>query len=143
MSDLSPLKDMKLTQLDCGNTKVSDLSPLKDMKLTFLGCRGTQVSDLSPLKDMKLTTLDCDATQVSDLSPLKDMPLQRPMVRLQPLSGTPRSCAPSRRWTRINGKPAAEFWKEVDAQRAAFDAWLQTGRRDASRTSKWKRSRQS
>ena len=59
MSDLSPLKDMKLTYLDCGDTKVSDLSPLKDMKLTNLNCGYTQVSDLSPLKDMKLTELKC------------------------------------------------------------------------------------
>ena len=57
MSDLSPLKDMKLTDLNCGNTQVSDLSPLKDMKLTELHCCGTKVSDLSPLKDMKLTDL--------------------------------------------------------------------------------------
>ena len=36
LADLSPLKDMKLTTLDCCHTKVSDLSPLKDMKLTSL-----------------------------------------------------------------------------------------------------------
>ena len=42
MSDLSPLKDMKLTYLDCSDTQVSDLSPLKDMKLTDLYCGGTQ-----------------------------------------------------------------------------------------------------
>ena len=96
LADLSPLKDMKLTSLDCGVTEVSDLTPLKDMKLTFLSCAGTHVidlsplkgvplewlwchytgvSDLSPLKDMKLTNLDCERTQVSDLSPLKDMKL--------------------------------------------------------------------
>ena len=37
---------------------MSDLSPLKDMKLTYLDCYVTQVADLSPLKDMKLTKLD-------------------------------------------------------------------------------------
>ena len=36
MSDLSPLKDMKLTHLNCAFSAVSDLSPLKDMKL--MGC---------------------------------------------------------------------------------------------------------
>ena len=25
---------------------------------------------------------------------------------------------------KINGKPAAEFWKDVEAQQTAFDAWL-------------------
>ncbi len=75
VSDLSPLKDMKLTALSCGGTKVSDLSPLKDMKLTLLDCKRTQVSDLSPLKNMLLTSLACDDTKVSDLSPLKNMKL--------------------------------------------------------------------
>ena len=58
MSDLSPLKDMKLTKLHCITRTVSDLSPLKDMKLTTLNCVSTPVSDLTPLKDMKLTYLD-------------------------------------------------------------------------------------
>jgi len=75
LADLSPLKDMKLTFLDCGWTKVSDLSPLKDMKLTTLYCGDTKVSDLSPLKGMPLTTLWCNNMSVSDLSPLKDMKL--------------------------------------------------------------------
>ena len=40
----------------CDGHAVSDLSPLKDMKLTNLWVRlSRQVSDLSPLKDMKLT----------------------------------------------------------------------------------------
>jgi len=42
--------------LSCGATRVSDLSPLKDIKLTELYCGQTAVSDLSPLKDMKLTS---------------------------------------------------------------------------------------
>jgi len=96
LSDLTPLKDMKLTFLDCGYTavselaplkdmpletlsfgftKVSDLSPLKSMPLATLNCFGAPVADLSPLKGMKLTYLNCNATFVSDLSPLKDMPL--------------------------------------------------------------------
>ena len=75
LADLSPLKEMKLTELQCNSTKVSDLFPLKDMKLTILNLRYTNVSDLSPLKDIKLTNLDCRYTKVSDLSPLKDMKL--------------------------------------------------------------------
>ncbi len=71
LSDLSPLRGVKLTYLDCGRTTVSDLSPLQGMPLTGLRCGGTQVSDLSPLRDMKLTTLYCHVTQVSDLSPLE------------------------------------------------------------------------
>ena len=75
VASLSPLKDTKLTSLDCGLTTISDLSPLKDLKLTYLHCVTTRVSDLSPLKEMKLTFLDCFGSPVSDLSPLKGMPL--------------------------------------------------------------------
>ncbi len=86
LSELWPLKDMRLTFLDCRFTQVSDLSPLKDMKLTGFTCRGSPVSDLSPLKDMKLTHLDCAHTQVSDLSPLKGMPLTKLLCDDTPLS---------------------------------------------------------
>ncbi len=75
LSDLSPLKGMKLTWLNCEATLVKDLSPLKGMPLNYLHIGGTSVFDLSPLKDMKLTKLDCPGAPVSDLTPLKGMPL--------------------------------------------------------------------
>jgi hypothetical protein len=75
LADLSPLKDLKLTYLDCHGTPVPDLSPLKGMPLTFLHCDHTPVSDLSPLKGMPLTTLFCWYTPVTDagLMPLQGM----------------------------------------------------------------------
>jgi serine/threonine protein kinase/Leucine-rich repeat (LRR) protein len=95
LADLSPLKGMPLTSLNCHYTRVSDLSPLKDMKLTSLYCPDTPVSDLSPLKGMPLTVLDCHYTRVSDLAPLKGMPLTVlscwfiPVSDLSPLTGMP------------------------------------------------------
>ena len=95
VSDLSPLKDMDLTRLSCNSNPVWDLSPLKEMKLTFLDCNSTPVSDLSPLKEMKLTHLDCSGAKVSDLSPLKDMHLtyldcnSTAVSDLSPLKGMP------------------------------------------------------
>ncbi len=68
ISDLSPLKGMKLTTLTMCTNPVSDLSPLKGMKLTFLHCGDTKVSDLSPLNGMPLTLLNCSRTKVSDAS---------------------------------------------------------------------------
>ena len=38
VSNLSPLKGMKLMELNCGGTAVSDLSPLQGMPLTGLSC---------------------------------------------------------------------------------------------------------
>ena len=81
VSDLSPLKGMRLTALHIRCTKVSDLSPLKGMPLTFLHCPFTSVSELSPLHKMPLTKLDCGGTQVSDLLPLKGMRLEELWVR--------------------------------------------------------------
>ncbi|HEV3255341.1 MAG TPA: protein kinase [Gemmataceae bacterium] len=95
LANLSPLKDMKLTGLHCGGTLVSDLSPLRGMKLAFLNCWNTPVSDLSPLKGMPLTSLTCQYTPVTDLSPLKDMKLtglnchSTKVPDLSPLKGMP------------------------------------------------------
>jgi serine/threonine protein kinase len=96
--DLSPLKGMSLSVLNCSRTRVSDLSPLKGMPLTWLGCALTDVSDLTPLiglplrqllcggcshvkdltplKGMLLSALDIGGTGVADLSPLRGMPLR-------------------------------------------------------------------
>ncbi len=104
--DLSPLKGMSLTFLDCGWTQVSDLSPLQGMPLTELSCGETQVFDLSPLKGMPLTRLNCGTTKVSDLSPVKGMPLtkltcdQAQLFDLSPLQGMPLkflNCSQNRR----------------------------------------------
>jgi len=91
---LSPLQGMPLTEMFCHSTPVSDLSPLKDMKLTVLLCYSTAVSDLSPLKDMPLKYIKCD------LKSERDMELLRSIKTLET----------------IDGKPAAEFWKEVEEQ---------------------------
>jgi len=114
VSNLSPLKDMPLTELNCSKTPISDLSPLKGMKLTSLSCDGTKVADLSPLKGMPLTHLHCKSTQVTDLAPLKDLPLKDLSCdfNLERDAAILRSITTL---TQINGKPAAHFWKEVDA----------------------------
>jgi Leucine-rich repeat (LRR) protein len=114
VSDLSPLKDMKLSILCCAGTPISDLSPLKDMKLTMFHCFDSKVSDLSPLKGMPLTILDCHNTLVTDLSPLKGMPLKNLYCDFDPKRDADILHSLKTLET-INGKPAAEFWKDVDA----------------------------
>ena len=84
LTDLSPLKDLKLTSVSIAFTSVTDLSPLREMNLTTLILWGSPVSDLSPLAGMNLTELDCAFTPVTDLTPLKGM---LSMKRLQ-LEGT-------------------------------------------------------
>lgn len=76
VADLSPLKRTPIRTLHCNNTLVSDLGPLADSPLTELHIVATRVSDLTPLKGCKLMFLDCSATNIDNLSPLQGMPLK-------------------------------------------------------------------
>ena len=77
LSDLSPLRGMKLSELWCQNTDISDLSPLVGMQLTAIGCENTRVADFTPLRGMPFKNVACNGTQVSDLTPLEGMSLER------------------------------------------------------------------
>ncbi|MCE9525213.1 MAG: protein kinase [Planctomycetales bacterium] len=95
LSDLSPLKGMKLSHIDCSSTQIADLAPLADMPLTNLQFNHNPVSDLTPLKNMPLDYLGCAETKVSDFSPLKGLKLKvlgaqlLPVTDLSPLQGMP------------------------------------------------------
>ncbi|OAI55012.1 hypothetical protein AYO44_13745 [Planctomycetaceae bacterium SCGC AG-212-F19] len=137
-SDLSPLQGMRLVVFRCSATGVADLSPLKGMPLVYLECYGTEVADLSPLKGMPLGHLNIDGlNHVRDLSALQGMPLKLlqcggiPVTDFSALKNLPLkeikgSFQPERdaeilrsikTLEKINGKSAAEFWKEVDAKK--------------------------
>jgi serine/threonine protein kinase len=75
LSDLSPLRGMRLTVLECSGTRVADLSTLRGMPLTALHAHETRVSDLSPLQGMPLKVLTIQHTTVTSLAPLKGMAL--------------------------------------------------------------------
>jgi len=113
VSDLSPLKNTPVKWLYVNFSKVSDLSALKGMQLVAICFEGTNVSDLSPLQGMKLVHFDGVATKVSDLSPLKDMPLTHLGCDFKPDRDT-EILRSIKSLEVINGKPAAEFWKEVE-----------------------------
>jgi hypothetical protein len=76
LSDLTPLRGLRLTHLGCEENPVADLSPLRGMPLTNLTAGDTRISDLSPLRGMRLKGLTLQGTGVTDLSPLKGMPLE-------------------------------------------------------------------
>ena len=63
--------------------------------MTILQCQGTRVSDLSLLKGMPLKEVLCD------FKPERDAEILRSIKTLE----------------KINNKPAAEFWKEVDEKK--------------------------
>ena len=96
LSDLSPLRGLRLTSLIAMGTQVYDLEPLRGMPLTELilyVC--PQVSNLEPLQGMALTRLCLGPSQAEDLTPLKGMPLTylnlygSPVADLRPLQGMP------------------------------------------------------
>ncbi len=123
LADLSPLKNMKLTELHAWSTRVADLTPLKGMPLTILNCDDTNIADLSPLKDMKLTSLFFRGSRVSDLSPLKDMPLtscnctETPVADLTPLKGMPLTIL----W--CGGSQVADLSPLKDMKLTELGAW--------------------
>ena len=148
--DLAPLKGMPLSKLNCGgNGAIEDLSPLAGMPLTSLCVNCTKVSDLTPLKGMPLKELLATDTRVSDLTPLKGLPLTfltlPPSVKdLSPLKGMSLKeilCPfqPERdaeilhsikTLEKINGKPAAKFWKELDSTNTSAGPPMKTPRSD-------------
>jgi serine/threonine protein kinase len=115
VADLSPLRGMALTHLYCDGAPVSDLSVLRGMPLEVLYVPFTRVSDLSPLHGMPLVEASFQGTPVSDLSPLRGMPLKRIRFEFRPEQDTSLLRSLSTLET-INGKAAAEFWKEVDGK---------------------------
>jgi serine/threonine protein kinase/Leucine-rich repeat (LRR) protein len=121
VSDLSPLAGMPLTELLFAATKVSDLSPLRGMPLTTLNFQGSPVSDLSPVRGMRLTSLNCAGSNVSDLSPIAGMPLVTLFtVEPQKITKGIEILRQMRSLETIgidgnNKWTAAEFWKKFDA----------------------------
>lgn len=76
LTEIGPLQNLQLKNLELSNTNVSDLSSLQKLPLERVNLNGSQVTDLSPLSQIKtLISLQFRTTLVSDLSPLKGLPL--------------------------------------------------------------------
>lgn len=120
--DISPLKDLRLTHFYCSATKVTDWSPLKDMPLKTFWCDRGKLTDLSLFQSLPLEVVHCGGTEIFDLSPLKDMPLRELWCDFRYFrdADAVRSC---KSLQKINAKPIAQFWQEVDARQAAFEVW--------------------
>ena len=73
IKDLSRLKDAKkLKDISFSNTQVTNISPLKGIKLNKAHLTGTAVSDISPIASPSLTELHISGSYISDLSSLKN-----------------------------------------------------------------------
>ncbi|CAN5153252.1 hypothetical protein BH11PLA2_BH11PLA2_47090 [soil metagenome] len=117
---LAHFKDCKgLTHLLLHETRVSDagLANFKDCKgLTFLHLSWTSVGDagLAHFKDCKnLAMLELRGTRITDLSLLKGWPLKVIYCDFQPERDA-EILRSIKTLETINGKPAAEFWKDAE-----------------------------
>ncbi|HVK12844.1 MAG TPA: formylglycine-generating enzyme family protein, partial [Gemmataceae bacterium] len=112
LTDVSALNGWQLRSLSLHYSSVEDLSPLRGMPLVALNVHRTKVKDLSPLRGMKLETFLYMETEIQDISVLRDMPLRDVGCDYLPrrdeavLKAIPTLVT-------INGKPVAEFWKDV------------------------------
>ena len=106
--DLSPLRGMPLTYLCLNSTATADLSALEGMPLEELGLRHTGVTDLTPLRRSRLRSLQINNTRVTDLTPLAGLPLESLQFEVDPARDAAALRAlPTLR--RINLRPAGEF----------------------------------
>jgi serine/threonine protein kinase len=94
--DLTPLRNLKLIELEIRETNVEDLAPLSAMlTLERLDVTGTKVADLAPIANLRLKSLNFRGCPVYDLTPIKNMPLEEISLRdtrvtsLAPLVGMP------------------------------------------------------
>ncbi len=120
IKSLAPLKGMPLRTLQIGSLENGDLSPLEGMPLITLFINHVEIKDISVLKGMPLQSLlihDCQITRDAGLSVLKDMPLKQLHINFQPDRDT-EFLRSIKSLETINGKPVAEFWKEVEEQQA-------------------------
>jgi hypothetical protein len=83
--------------------------------LKRLYCNQSLISDLSPLKGIRLEHFHYAETSVQDISVLRGMPLEHVWVIYKPERD--EEILHSLKLKTINAKPAADFWKEVDAKK--------------------------
>lgn len=95
ISDLRPLKGLKLVEFYMENTKVQDVSSLRGMPLQKLYLSGSPVRDLGPLEGAPLVELNAVSILATDLTPLGRCPIQMlwltgtPVENIAPLKTVP------------------------------------------------------
>lgn len=96
LTDLAPLKGLKLQHFKCELTRVNDISCVEGMPMELLHCGFTEIVDASPIASLRsLESLQLHVTKVTDLSPLKGLHIRKLHIGttairdLSPLRGMP------------------------------------------------------
>ena len=126
IADLSPLADAPLEELHFSSNKITDLSPLRGKSLKVLHCSGNKITDLSPLRGAPITELIVGWCPIADFRPLLDLKkLETLWVSVDQRGIEVLKQHPSLRYIGVMAhpdgplQPAAEFWKQYDAQHPA------------------------
>lgn len=75
-TDLDPLQDMPLNELDISGTQITNLAPVREMALTSLNLTDTPITDLDPIRGMPITRLILNGTDFSEPATLTNLPLE-------------------------------------------------------------------
>ena len=121
LRDLSPLAGMQTLEfLNLTHTIVTDLTPLRDLKLRRLELGYTPVSDLTPLRGQPLEVLAVDhCHELKDISLLAEFPtltsllISKEVGGVEALRKLPKLEFLSDEWSgsfEQPARPAAEFW---------------------------------
>ncbi len=97
IKDISPLAGMPLVMLDLAQCQVTDVGPLKDMRLEECYLEGNPVRDISVLRGMPLVKFYASNTKIDDIGPLKGARflqelnlIETAVADLEPLRGMPQ-----------------------------------------------------
>lgn len=83
LSDLWPMRGLKIRRLYLHNTDVADLRPLQGMPLEWLRMTGNRITDRAPLRELPLVEIELD--YVAE----RDAPILRQIRTLKTINGKP------------------------------------------------------
>jgi eukaryotic-like serine/threonine-protein kinase len=123
-TDFSPVAACKALRLfSAWNSSMTDLAPLRGLRLENLYISGTEVHDLSALAGMPLEDIYFDLTPVTDITPLQHIPTLKCVIlpeeaeKIEALKKLPNLLRLSFSFNpKVPGpsRTAAEFWKTWD-----------------------------
>lgn len=82
MTTLEPLHLLdRVQKIAVDGSKISDLNPIRDLRLTALAITGASVQDISPITGIEtLAAVDFRSNEISDISPLSTLPQLHTLV---------------------------------------------------------------
>jgi serine/threonine protein kinase len=110
------LRVLMLSSMNVGDKGLSHFKDCKNLRYLILNYLPLTDAGLAHFKECKeLTRLAINHTKVSDLSPLRRMPLRELECDFRPERDA-EILRSIKTLEKINGKPAAEFWKDVEKE---------------------------